>query len=394
MELDDFDSLRQLDAFLSWPNQSWLLGAGICKDAGIPLMCPLTSRVRDLMSKPASKRLLTGLFAELPDKSHIEDLLSHLGDYIALATRKREGVTVVNGKSYSLSALKEAHTEIVGHIARTIRWGFREAAGEEPAIAGSHEKPIVKIEAHRDFLEALIGKRQDGLYGRRHPVRLFTTNYDTLIEDALALSGYSAWDGFSSGALAFRTHRYGETTPEAGFRAHLVKLHGSIDWSLDERGKVVRVREHDAYPKREGRVLIYPQSTKYLATQRDPFAAQFDIFRHALAQRTEGVLGICGYSFGDDHINQEIELAFSAPDNKTTLLAFCEEFDELPAVLEKWRDGLWGNRVYIMTQKSLYVGKDRRLRTRDDGKAFDWWTFAGVTKLLSNGVEDARNAEL
>jgi hypothetical protein len=89
----------------------------------------------------------------------------------------------------------------------------------------------------------------------------------------------------------------------------VIKLHGSIDWHLGEDDRVWRVRDGDLYPKKISRVLIYPQSTKYLATQRDPFAAQFDLFRRALGAREENVLATCGYSFGDEHINQEIELA-------------------------------------------------------------------------------------
>src|SRR3546814_2442820 len=47
-----------------------------------------------------------------------------------------------------------------------------------------------------------------------------------------------------------------------------MKLHGSIDWILGDEGDVWRVRDTDIYPRRSGSVLIYPQSTKYVATQR------------------------------------------------------------------------------------------------------------------------------
>ena len=135
--------------------------------------------------------------------------------------------------------------------------------------------------------------------------------------------------------------------------------------------------------------MIYPQSTKYVATQRDRFSAQFDIFRRALAQPAESVLAICGYSFGDEHINQEIELSLEALGNKTTLLAFCGEFNMIPPVLEAWRNSPWGNRVYIMTQRGLYVGLEGPFHGRSDGTTLDWWTFSGVTKVLLHGSEGA-----
>src|SRR3546814_3354041 len=86
-----------------------------------------------------------------------------------------------------------------------------------------------------------------------------------------------------------------------------MKLHGSIDWILGDEGDVWRVRDTDIYPRRNGSVLIYPQSTKYVATQRDPFAAQFSMLRGLLGSSSELVLAVCGYSFGDEHINRSEE---------------------------------------------------------------------------------------
>ncbi len=389
MDVADNGFIQQLDEFLSRPNQSWLLGAGISKDAGIPLMYPLTARVMDLAMGSAYKPLLDALIGEISAGSHVEHLLSHLGDYTTLGKRNSTGKVTVGGIEYHVQSLEAAHVEVLGYIAETARWGYKAAHNGLPETVGSYQNPIVSVNAHLNFVQALIGRRQAGLEGRRRPVRLFTTNYDTLIEDALALSCYSCWDGFSGGGLAFRNHRYGDTEPETGYRAHLIKLHGSIDWYLGEEGKVWRVRDRDLYPVRTGRVLIYPQSTKYVATQRDPFSAQFDIFRRALAQPTESVLGICGYSFGDEHINQEIELSLEAPENKTTLLAFCGEFDKMPTVLETWRHTSWGNRVYIMTQRGLYVGSEGPFHGRSDGTDLDWWTFSGLTKVLLHGSEGA-----
>lgn len=389
MDAADNGFLQQLDEFLSRPNQSWLLGAGISKDAGIPLMYPLTARVLDMAKESVHRPLLDALVGELPAHSHVEHLLSHLGDYTTLGRRNSLGKVSIGGAEYTVQNLEAAHVEVLGHIAETARWGYKAAHAGSAEIIGSFENPIVSVNFHREFVKALIGTRQAGLDGRRRAVRLFTTNYDTLIEDSLALCCYSSWDGFSGGAVAFRNHRYGDTEPESGARVHLIKLHGSIDWYMGDDGKVWRVRDRDLYPVRTGRVLIYPQSTKYVATQRDPFSAQFDIFRRALSQPAEGVLAICGYSFGDEHINQEIEMSLEAPGNKTTLLAFCGEFGGLPAVLEEWRNSHWGNRVYIMTQRGLYVGSEGPFHGRSDGSELDWWTFSGATKVLLNGSEGA-----
>jgi len=270
-------------------------------------------------------------------------------------------------------------------IAETIRWGYKPAKpGGDPEEIGTHANRIVVIDNHTAFVSALFNRSQAGIAERRRAVRLFTTNYDTLLEDALALGGFSYWDGFSGGAVAYRSHRYGDDEPNLRDRAHVIKLHGSIDWHLGEDDRVWRVRDGDLYPKKVSRVLIYPQSTKYLATQRDPFAAQFDLFRRSLGAREENVFATCGYSFGDEHINQEIELTLQRPENKTTVLVFAQK---LNPTLERWRTGPWGKRVYVISEDGLYVGADGPHVPPVAGAIRDWWTFAGVTKMLNSGAE-------
>ena len=382
------DVLAQLDNLLAASNQSWLFGAGISLDAGIPLMWPLTERVftraRD-EGEPTDINILEFVKSQLSDDSHIEHILSQLGDHRAIADRSKDKTVEFGGVTLSIEGLDNLHQRILTWIAETIRWGYVPAkSGGTLEKIGTLVDRIVIIDHHAAFVSALFNRSQAGIAERRRAVRMFTTNYDTLLEDALALGGFSYWDGFSGGAVAYRSHRYGDDEPDLRARAHVIKLHGSIDWHLGEDDRVWRVRDGDLYPKKISRVLIYPQSTKYLATQRDPFAAQFDLFRRALGAREENVLATCGYSFGDEHINQEIELALQWPENKTTLLAFARN---LNPTLQKWRIGTWGKRVYVITEDGLYVGADGPYSPPTTKVERDWWTFAGVTKMLNSGAE-------
>jgi hypothetical protein len=315
------DNLAQLDNLLAAGNQSWLFGAGISLDAGIPLMWPLTDRVftrAKADGEPNDLKVLTFIKGQLSDDTHIEHILSQLCDHRAIAERSKNKEVTFDGATLSLDDLDALHQRILTWIAETIRWGYKPGKpGGAPEEIGTREARIVTIDNHLAFASALFNRSQAGVAERRRAVRLFTTNYDTLIEDALALGGFSYWDGFSGGAVAYRSFRYGDEEPNVRDRAHVIKLHGSIDWHLGEDDRVWRVRDGDLYPKRRSRVLIYPQSIKYIATQRDPFAAQFDLFRRTLGARDENVLATCGYSFGDEHINQEIELALQRPENKT-----------------------------------------------------------------------------
>ena len=382
------DYLAQLDNLLAAGNQSWRFGAGISLDAGIPLMRPLTDRVFAKAKDEGEAndlKVLQFIRSELSDDSHIEHILSQLGDHRAIADRLKNKNVTFDGVIFSVDGLDALHQRVLTWIAETIRWGYKPAKADgSPEVIGTHKTPIVTIDDHSSFVSALFNRSQAGVAERRRAVRLFTTNYDTLLEDALALEGFSYWDGFSGGAVAYRSHRYGDEEPNLRDRAHVIKLHGSIDWHLGEDDRVWRVRDGDLYPKKVSRVLIYPQSTKYLATQRDPFAAQFDLFRRALGAREENVLATCGYSFGDEHINQEIELALQRPENKTTILAFAWKINP---ILERWRTEQWGKRVYVIAEDGLYVGAEGPSSAPAAGGKRDWWTFGGVTKMLNSGAE-------
>ena len=388
MDTNTKDLLDQLDNLLAASNQSWLFGAGISLDAGIPLMWPLTERVfakAKTEGEPNDFSILELIKNQLSDNSHIEHILSQLGDHRAIADRSKDKNVTFGSIKLSVEDLDKLHQRILTWIAETIRWGYTPAKPDGTSeIIGTHEKRIVVIDQHAAFVSALFNRSQAGIAERRRAVRLFTTNYDTLLEDSLALCGFSYWDGFSGGAVAYRSHRYGDEEPNLRDRAHVIKLHGSIDWHLGEDDRVWRVRDGDLYPKKISRVLIYPQSTKYLATQRDPFAAQFELLPRTLCAPEENVLATCGYSFGDEHINQEIELALQRPENKTTLLAFASK---LNPILEKWRASSWGKRVYVITEDGLYVGPGGPHVPQIDPAKLDWWTFSGVTKILNSGAE-------
>ncbi|PJL44147.1 SIR2 family protein [Stenotrophomonas maltophilia] len=378
------DLVEQVDRHFDSSNQAWLLGAGISFDAGLPLMAGLTAQVRSLSQGQPHQGLIDAVVDELPASAHIEHVLSQLGDYSAIAARVATNSVAIGGRDYSLNDLQHAHEAVTNAIAETIRWGYVAANGEVPALVGSRGSSLTKVEHHSAFVRAIFEKRHAGLWDRRRPIHFFTTNYDTLLEDALSLGKYSHWDGFHGGAVAYRSHKYGASPKFEGMRAAVVKLHGSIDWVLGEEGSVWRVRDADTYPAHRGRVLIHPQSTKYVSTQKDPFAAQFDIFRRVLGGPDELVLGVVGYSFGDDHVNEELDRALSAPGGKITLIAFCRENDALPACLRTWLASRHGDSVFVLTEKAIHWGGREPAHVKVQGE-HGWWTFNGVTSFLQNG---------
>lgn len=398
MTVEAADIAEQFEKHLNSPKQTWLLGAGISYPAKIPLMLALTKRVLaearsvGFAADDEAKSVLDFITSDCGDSSHIEHHLTHLGDLISIADRSRTGAVEIGGVAVAKEKLVEVHSALINLIASTVRWGYQaswnnpDGTVAQPERIGQPNEPIVEIAGHSEFVNAIYGPGRAGLEFVRTPVEFFTTNYDTLLEDALALSGIEFSDGFTGGGVGFWDLAHYDH--RSGIRAVVTKLHGSIDWYRPNDGKarLLRVRHGDTYPGEGGAVMIYPQATKYMNTQRDPFAELFQRFRVRLSAGSDHVLLICGYSFGDDHINAEIELAMASRSNQLTIVAFVDEpNDALPTTLQDWLTKEWAQQLFIASPKGLYQGHDGPVFPAEDGTR-DWWTFSGAANLFSEGL--------
>jgi len=129
------------------------------------------------------------------------------------------------------------------------------------------------------------------------------------------------------------------------------------------------------------KVLIWPAATKYRETQLDPYAQVMEIMRNSLSPSTgsEVVLTICGYSFGDSHINIEIDRALREPGKQLTLLIFTE-LDEPVGPMKKWLDDpAVGDRVRIHAKRGFFQGEKEPIQSDTD---LPWWKFEILTRLL------------
>ncbi len=384
---EQLESLKQ--HILDSSRQSWLFGAGISFDAKIPLMYPLTDRVNTIIKNSGSdddKSIIAALMSELNEDSHVEHYLSHLGDLIALSERSRNMEASLNGKNYSSAQLNSCYREIVKIIGETMRYGY--IKDDENEIVGTIERPIVEIESHVRFIQALFLNKVN--LERRSSISFFTTNYDTLLEDALALNKIDVVDGFSGGAVGF-------WNPDLEFSSRrervascsLFKLHGSVDWHRDSNHGLVRARYGTKYLSNAADIMIYPQATKYVETQKDPFATLFSGLRSAITTGGQNVLITCGYSFGDEHINSEIEHCLNDINNKTTVVAFTDEKPEeevtINPTLDRWlKHKHFGERVFVAGKNGLY-NNSLTPSCPEEGKQFKWWMFSGLIKFLESG---------
>lgn len=393
--MEEFDNrLENLKQLLnSQSKQNWLFGAGISFGSKIPLMYPLTNRVERIIEKNSGdkeKEILAALKSDLPGDCHVEHYLSHLGDLLAIADRSRSQSAYISAIGYTGAELRKLYLEIIKAIGGIVRYGYvaaNTARSIEEEI-GSAEKPIVEIESHFNFIEALLLSKSN--LERRSKTTFFTTNYDTLLEDALALHKKVVCDGFSGGAVGFwnAETEFSNSVKDSN-TYHLYKLHGSIDWHRDDNFGLVRARYGAKYLSDPANIMIYPQATKYVETQKDPFASLFLGLRKTLMNGQQNTLITCGYSFGDDHINAEIESALRSDSNQTTVIAFIQEAPKEGIIINKTLDA-WlscpkiGSRVYVAGELGIYHKSITPLAESDTSK-YGWWRFDGLTQFLRTG---------
>lgn len=165
---------------------------------------------------------------------------------------------------------------------------------------------------HSDFLRKLTARKPSD-----PRVQLYTTNYDTLFEQAAMQAGLMVIDGFTftyprrfSGVNFDYDIVYRERSrikPDESFIPNvfqLLKVHGSIDWWKDNND-VIYQKEGVKNP-----CIIYPASDKYESSYEQPYIELIAHFQQTL--RKEGTLLIViGFGFKDKHLQSIIKEAVS-----------------------------------------------------------------------------------
>lgn len=193
-------------------------------------------------------------------------------------------------------------------------------------------------------------------------VKYFTTNYDTLIEQAAQNCGITLIDGFSftmprtfSGRnfdfdIVYRDKS--RIKNEESFVPkvlHLYKMHGSLDW---ERNKDKIIIGNSSKDKK---LIIYPASNKYESSYEQPYFEMMSRFQNYLRQENT-LLIIIGFSLYDKHISNVILEAVNQ-NPSFTLLIFNYYIDKKTKDLEIPLDDKYlhpfinKENVYIINEK-------------------------------------------
>lgn len=139
---------------------------------------------------------------------------------------------------------------------------------------------------------------------REFPVEIFTTNYDYLLELALEKQKIQYFDGFIGSYEAFFCPEWIEGDSPIKDWEKLWKLHGSLGWSQNENKEIIRTSGEI------GKAMIYPSFLKYDHSKKQPYLSYMDRLSYFLRQE-DSVLFVCGYSFGDEHINDIISTSLN-----------------------------------------------------------------------------------
>ena len=362
------DAVVKFEELLAQGGRAFLIGAGCSKCAGLPLTTQLTENV---LSTSALDTTTKDIFAAIRDlfagaaDPNIEDYLSELIDLLAIAERRTmRGATqkdiVLAGVQYDEVSLRTAADQVKEAIAEII------------------EKKV-STETHQDFVRALHRPQRPGKSLTSQTVDYLVLNYDTVLEDALALERVPFADGLDGGVTGWW---HPQIFDRADVAARVLKLHGSINWcEFQDDPLPRRIGDRLQLPDITARhILIWPASTKYREAQLDPYAQLAERARHVLRPLggSQCVLIVCGYRFRDAHINLELDRALRESARNLTIVAFTSD-DEPSGTLKKWHeDASVTEQVLVFANRGFFHGAQSAPSSTD----LLWWKFENVTRLL------------
>ena len=207
-------------------------------------------------------------------------------------------------------------------------------------------KELCTLKLHRShphprFLEKVTMRRNS-----HNRVKLFTTNYDTLFEQAAQQEGFILVDGFTydfprmfnSFMYDYDFVRRGENkvTDEPDYVEKVIqlyKLHGSIDWNKENEDEIVK-RENPENP-----LMIYPRRNKFEQSYEPPYFEMFSRFQQELRKRNTLFISI-GFSFADKHIRTIVENAMkNNPSLKVLIVDYNLDQDDFKKFKERVNKG-------------------------------------------------------
>ncbi len=227
------------------------------------------------------------------------------------------------------------------------------------AISEAFSALTPPLDEYISFVQRLAPRRE-------RTVPVFSLNYDCLVECAADSEGLALIDGFRGHFEAsFRPEHFLDVVGTYEARRsrvvfvarqgiiRLYKLHGSLGWYSDARGRITRIRPDLPGPAGQRNLMVPPQHRKAADTGYTPYATLWSEFRAYLTNDASRLLNrlVCvGYGLGDGHVNAVFDAALQRKHFTLVILARAlsdQAFDKYAAntkvvVVTETRSSLYG----------------------------------------------------
>ena len=250
------------------------------------------------------------------------------------------------------------------------------------AIADHFRTLNPPLEHHCSFLKGLSKRRE-----RR--VRVFSLNYDPLVENTADSERVRLSDGFSGANRFFfnpksfellvgipsRRRRKAVSDPIRGI-INLYKLHGSMGWFIDDRNVIRRCSPESPIPDNATLLMIPPHHRKAQDTGTPPYSTLWSEFRGILNNDRLRLLNrlVCvGYGLADTHVNPILEAALVRPD--FTMLVLARDLQD--TTFDHWK-----------TFENVILATERRCALyREEGPGIpEIWSFEWLAQEVNRNA--------
>jgi len=288
----------------------FLFGAGTSqakKDKDKSIVVPAIKELTEIVEKKILEEknsdgkeiyteVIDALKSDLKDKYNIETILSNI-------EQKHEiiGSIMINGLN------KEGYKILILKIKEIIK---------------SNMSVHVNKEINYDSLIQSDFANWIGQAEREFGIEIFTTNYDYLFELGFEYHNIPYYDGFSGSYRPFFNSDSVENFNYLLTQTKLWKIHGSLGWHNDDvSGRTLR------YETDNNDIFIFPSIFKYKNSKKQPYISLLDRMSNFI-KSDDSVLFTCGYSFGDEHINERIITSLNCDKNSHVIALYYDEYFE------------------------------------------------------------------
>ena len=294
----------------------------------IPGVWAMTDSILDSIAEDQFKKALETIKTELEENDSafmLENIISSIDQKLKVV-----------GKDTLCGLDKDGLKELRTIFQKEIR-----------SLVSVHNNPDISIEKssklHSDFARWVKNA------SRKNAIEVFTTNYDYLFEIGYESKRLPYFDGFVGGYKPFFDPVSVEDDNLIPKWTRLWKLHGSLGWGYDDEEKrIIRSREIS-----DDGIVIYPSLLKYDDSRKQPYSSYIERLS-SFIKKDDGILFICGYSFGDEHINDTIINALAQSKSTTVIaLVFDKTLDEKSVPIKVGRNS---NKFMICGNKSALIG--------------------------------------